>query len=1020
MMAEGGGPESGSAADPEPESVAAQIPTPSTESQKQSIGTLLKTTLRKSDEWFLIDSRWFKQWKKYVGFDSWDMYNVGEHSLYPGPVDNSGLFSDHETQILKEHLIDELDYVLVPTEAWNKFVSWYGCLEGQRPIVRKVVEHGMFVKHCKVEVYLLELNLCENDNMDNVVTRHFSKADTIDTIEKEMRSLFEIPTGKETRLWNKYMSNTYEQLNKPDSTVQDAGLFQGQVLVIECKNEDGTWPRQASHPKSSTATSRNFTTSPKLSSNSSTTISSTVTNGDSSSNSGYTLNNSTSSGNRLGGYNSYSSSYNYRESPSQPGLCGLSNLGNTCFMNSALQCLSNACPLTEYFLDDQYEAEINRENPLGMRGEIAEAYADLVKQMWLSRSSYVAPRTFKTQVGRFAPQFSGYQQQDSQELLAFLMDGLHEDLNRVKKKPYLALQDAGGRPDEIVAKEAWTNHRLRNDSIIVDIFHGLFKSTLVCPECAKISVTFDPFCYLTLPLPMKKDRTMEVFLVRIDPQSRPTQYRVVVPKLGSVTDLCSALSRLSGILAENMVVADVYNHRFHKIYRRDDGLNQIMEKDDIFVYEVAEEDRERMNLPVYFRERHSKHTGGSTGTMLFGQPLLITVPRQNLAADMLYEKVLERIGLTCDIYPLFSRSRRYMNRAPSSTGEGRVNASASSASCSLAAECSASSSNHNTAGSGSPLSEGASCSSSNSSNHSGTSNRSNGNGVCEGEEEAMDHQVSPEPENGQSGEEEEASDLENGPKTKPCSSTPPKLFSFSMVNSYGTANISPLPCDGNFLKLNTHSTVAIDWDSDTKKLCYDDQEAEAYEKHESMLQAQKKKATVALRECMELFTTMETLGEHDPWYCPTCKKHQQATKKFDLWSLPRILVVHLKRFSYNRCWRDKLDTVVDFPVRDLNMSEFVCDPKAGPYVYDLIAVSNHYGGMGGGHYTAYGKNKADGKWHYFDDSSVSAASEDQIVTKAAYVLFYQRRDAGDIPAKPPPSASLGGATAEAADHMDTN
>uniref|UniRef100_A0A674BMA9 Ubiquitin carboxyl-terminal hydrolase n=1 Tax=Salmo trutta TaxID=8032 RepID=A0A674BMA9_SALTR len=838
---------------------------------------------------FLIDSRWFKQWKKYVGFDSWDMYNVGEHSLYPGPVDNSGLFSDHETQILKEHLIDELDYVLVPTEAWNKLVCWYGCLEGQRPIVRKVVEHGMFVKHCKVEVYLLELNLCENDNMDNVITRHFSKADTIDTIEKEMRSLFEIPTGKETRLWNKYMSNTYEQLNKPDSTVQDAGLFQGQVEYSLYPNA----PLQ-----SSTATSRNFTTSPKLSSNSSATISSTITNGDSS---------------NSGSYNSYSSSYNYRESPSQPGLCGLSNLGNTCFMNSALQCLSNASPLTEYFLDDQYEAEINRENPLGMRGEIAESYADLVKQMWLSRSSYVAPRTFKTQVGRFAPQFSGYQQQDSQELLAFLMDGLHEDLNRVKKKPYLALQDAGGRKDEIVAKEAWTNHRLRNDSIIVDIFHGLFKSTLVCPECAKVSVTFDPFCYLTLPLPMKKDRTMEVFLVRIDPQSRPTQYRVVVPKLGSVTDLCSALSRLSGIPAENMVVADVYNHRFHKIYRRDDGLNQIMEKDDIFVYEVAEEDAESMNLPVYFRERHSKHTGGSTGTMLFGQPLLITVPRQNLAADMLYEKVLERIGWVQYLWACFS------------------------------------------SGSGS-------------------------------EEEAMDQQVSPEPENGQS-EEEDTSDLENGPKTKPCSSTPPKLFSFSMVNSYGTANISPLPCDGNILKLNTHSTVAIDWDSDSKKLCYDDQEAEAYEKHESMLQAPKKKATVALRECIDLFTTMETLGEHDPWYCPTCKKHQQATKKFDLWSLPRILVVHLKRFSYNRCWRDKLDTVVDFPVRDLNMSEFVCDPKAGPYVYDLIAVSNHYGGMGGGHYTAYGKNKADGKWHYFDDSSVSAASEDQIVVSEPLQTF---------------------------------
>lgn len=52
-------------------------------------------------------------------------------------------------------------------------------------------------------------------------------------------------------------------------------------------------------------------------------------------------------------------------------------------------------------------------------------------------------------MGRFAPQFSGYQQQDSQELLAFLLDGLHEDLNRVKKKPYLALRDAEGRPDEV-------------------------------------------------------------------------------------------------------------------------------------------------------------------------------------------------------------------------------------------------------------------------------------------------------------------------------------------------------------------------------------------------------------------------------------------------------------------------------------------------------------------------------------------------------------------------------------------
>ncbi|XP_077582894.1 ubiquitin carboxyl-terminal hydrolase 4 isoform X1 [Stigmatopora nigra] len=998
-MAEGGGPDSGGSADSDPD-----MPTTSTDNQKQTIGSLLKTSLRKGDEWYLVDSRWFKQWKKYVGFDNWDMYNVGERSLYPGPVDNSGLFSDQDKQVLKQHLIDELDYVLVPTEAWTKLVSWYGCLGAQRPIVRRVVEHGMFVKHCKVEVYLLELNLCENDNMDNVVTRYFSKADTIDTINKEMRTLFSIPPEKETRLWNKYMSNTYEQLNKPDSSVQDAGLFPGQVLVIERKNEDGTWPRQASHSKSSATPSRTFTTSPKLSSNSSASVSPTVTNGNSSCGAGYTLNNSASSGSRLGGYNSYNSSYNYKESQSQPGLCGLGNLGNTCFMNSAIQCLSNTSPLTEYFLNDQYEAEINRGNPLGMRGEIAEAYADLVKQMWLSRSSSVAPRTFKTQVGRFAPQFSGYQQQDSQELLAFLLDGLHEDLNRVKKKPYLAQRDADGRPDEIVATEAWTNHRLRNDSIIVDIFHGLFKSTLVCPECSKVSVTFDPFCYLTLPLPMKIDRSMEVILVRADPQCRPTQYRVVVHKLGTVMDLCSSLSRLCGIASENMVVADVYNRRFHKIYRKDDGLSQIMDKDEIYVYEVQEENGETMNLPVYFRERHSKQAGSSSSNMLFGQPLLVPVPRQNLIADVLYEKILQRIG-------------RYVKQPQSGGNESRASASASFASCSQVRECSTSSGAN--ASCSSPLSDGATCSasSSNGSNHSETCTETNG--IHDGEEEAMDHQVSPEPQNGQS--EEETSDLENGTieNEAKSSSQSSKLFSFSVVNSYGTANISPLPCDGNILKLNPHSTVAIDWDSDSKKMCYDEQEAEACEKHESMHQPPKKKATVALRECIELFTTMETLGAHDPWYCPTCKKHQRATKKFDLWSLPRILVVHLKRFSYNRCWRDKLDTVVDFPIRDLDMSEFLSDPKAGHHTYDLVAVSNHYGGMGGGHYTAYGKNKVDGKWYYFDDNSVSPSSEDQIVTKAAYVLFYQRREEEGL-SKTEPSASLGGAPEPAEDEMDLN
>lgn len=81
---------------------------------------------------------------------------------------------------------------------------------------------------------------------------------------------------------------------------------------------------------------------------------------------------------------------------------------------------------------------------------------------------------------------------------------------------YFEVEDAGDRPHEDVAREAWNNHRKRNDSVIVDTLHGLFRSTVECPQCPRVSVTFDPFCYLTLPLPVKKDKMLECTFVPLD------------------------------------------------------------------------------------------------------------------------------------------------------------------------------------------------------------------------------------------------------------------------------------------------------------------------------------------------------------------------------------------------------------------------------------------------------------------------------------------------------------------------
>jgi len=158
--------------------------------------------------------------------------------------------------------------------------------------------------------------------------------------------------------------------------------------------------------------------------------------------------------------------------------------------------------------------------------------------------------------------------------------------------------------------------------------------------------------------------------------------------------------------------------------------------------------------------------------------------------------------------------------------------------------------------------------------------------------------------------------------------------------------------------------------------------------HSSVEEYKTKGSECSLHDCLKLFTKNEQLGPDDPWYCPKCKEHQQAFKKFDLWKLPDILVIQLKRFSANR-YREKLSMNVTFPLENLDLSEFVINDQEKTNTYSLFGVSNHFGGIGGGHYTAYCKNDRLKEWFVFDDSMVRSL-KDSPVTPAAYVLFYQK------------------------------
>uniref|UniRef100_A0A672J0V7 Ubiquitin carboxyl-terminal hydrolase n=1 Tax=Salarias fasciatus TaxID=181472 RepID=A0A672J0V7_SALFA len=166
--------------------------------------------------------------------------------------------------------------------------------------------------------------------------------------------------------------------------------------------------------------------------------------------------------------------------------------------------------------------------------------------------------------------------------------------------------------------------------------------------------------------------------------------------------------------------------------------------------------------------------------------------------------------------------------------------------------------------------------------------------------------------------------------------------------------------------------------------------------------------TCTLRDCLRSFTDLEELDETELYYCHKCKKRQKSTKKFWIQKLPKVLCLHLKRFHWTAFLRNKVDTYVEFPLKDLNMRGYLLEPEnsiPGSCLYDLAAVVVHHGsGVGSGHYTAYGSHE--GRWYHFNDSTVTLSSEEAVRKAKAYILFYVEttsQAASDKMASDPPA-----------------
>ncbi|KAK2802058.1 CSN-associated deubiquitinating enzyme Ubp12 [Onygenales sp. PD_10] len=823
------------------------------------------------------------------------------------------------------------------------------------------------------------------------------------------------------------------------------------------------------------------------------------------------------------------------------GVTGLSNLGNSCYMNSALQCVRSVEELTQYFLrkldsvcvnhsdhtdyceiEDEYKKDLNPSNPLSHDGNVAKAYANLLHQLFDENGvSSFPPRQFKQTVGRYGPAFSGYGQQDSQEFVLFLLDGLQEDLNRIQKKPYIEKPDSTdemvGNPEALkeFADKCWDIYKARNDSVVTDLFAGMYKSTVVCPVCDKVSIIFDPFSNLTLQLPIENLWSKEIFFFPL--HDRPVRVDVDIDKNATVKALKEYVGKRVGVDASRLVMAEIYKQKFYKMFDNTSSIAdcQIAGSDDIGVFEVesvptsydpdkpakrstysslvftssinSEEvpsfdspKSDRMLIPIF--NRVLKPIGARNTRQLFGAPSYTIITREEaFDYDSILRKVLRNSAnlTTRDILREdeqdvtmnssaaedsdivvtndddFDSSDPKIKVSSVDSEDGLVDVSMrdvgdASTQNKTAAKVDPSIPKVLHPGSFIPpmlrnlfdmkvmrstdvVPTGFSSIDENKefplmslrlpkagkrvgtkkkpapfpSRESSPASSDDELSRPAGRVEISRSQVNDSDDSG-SHKTNDDSATESGSDTYPTS---------SMLNP--TARRKPKPQARQAPKvkiplIRAGEGIVLDWNEEAFDAIFggDPHEEDALRgsptwlsidcipdpelTKKRQLRQTRKKRGISLDECLDEFGKEEILSENDAWYCPRCKEHRRASKKFELWKCPDILVMHLKRFSANRGFRDKIDALVDFPI-ELDMTGRVQMPDDGKSMqYDLIAVDNHYGGLGGGHYTAFAKNFVDDCWYEYNDSHVSKKGDpSSVVTPAAYLLFYRRRS--DVP-----------------------
>ncbi|XP_063243702.1 uncharacterized protein LOC134542986 [Bacillus rossius redtenbacheri] len=557
-------------------------------------------------------------------------------------------------------------------------------------------------------------------------------------------------------------------------------------------------------------------------------------------------------------------------------------------------------------------------------------------------------------------------------------------------------QPRGSLGDEIEADKHWEKHLSTNQSIIVDTFQGQFKSTVVCAVCKHVSVTYEPFMYLSVPLPHAMERQICVTFVPAG-AAELVRYLLTLDKQGKVQDMKDALLKLvdrAGLVPKKVVLAEVLENHIARILDDNSLVRYVNDTNrDIYAFEVIaplhvksrpkpEKNAAKEDEP----EEESAATGEEFGS------------RESLpgSVDCAKDDALDQpfVGdergdgwRSCAI--CLEVIDTDLRRHPSCN-------------CFLCSSCIDTSCHHSggdtlqcpmcremvrpgvdlvpvdTVGKAKPRVrflnvplvlrldiEG-----------DGNNNKKMAKLFGHPRLLRLPNRLA-------------GSDLYSAiGKLVPCHAT----YTILLVDGQGyrcsrcmyTVHCRgcPVPASGEVL-LTNGDTLAVRFTEPFPPEC-----CERTSDHPSM-RKQRRHEPLSLYDCLNAFSESEQLDEHNPWYCPICQKNQCATKTLSVWRYPDLLIVYLKRFVFHDGVSMKLDNKVTFPLTGLSVTLQL--QHGLPLTYNLYACICHYGGSTAGHYTAYSKNPRTSDWYHFNDETVTKQKPQEEDYSNVYILFYQKQ-----------------------------